>query len=66
MSTCVVVSGHSLTCIICRICPGKYFAEASLFISIAMILHAFDIGPQLDESGNAILTEPKMTNGIVS
>ena len=49
-----------------RICPGKHFADASLFINMATVLHAFDIGPPKDENGNAIHIEPKMTNGIMS
>ena len=32
-----------------RICPGRYYADASLFINIAMILHVFDISPPLDK-----------------
>ena len=35
----------------CRICPGRYFAEASLFMYAASILHAFTISPPLDASG---------------
>ena len=34
-----------------RICPGRYYAEASLFINIACILHVFDIGPPLGNDG---------------
>ncbi len=49
-----------------RICPGRYFAEAALFINIARVLHVFDIGPPLDEHGEVIQVEPKMKNGILS
>ena len=34
-----------------RVCPGRPFAEASLFIIAASLLHAFEIGPPLDASG---------------
>ncbi|TFK92459.1 cytochrome P450 [Polyporus arcularius HHB13444] len=34
-----------------RICPGKIFAEASLFMACASILHAFTISPPVDEKG---------------
>ncbi|KAI0714193.1 cytochrome P450 [Cerioporus squamosus] len=34
-----------------RICPGKHFAEASLFMACASILHAFAISPPVDERG---------------
>ncbi|KAI0693294.1 cytochrome P450 [Cerioporus squamosus] len=49
-----------------RICPGRYFAEASLFINIAMVLHVFDISPPLDETGRATPIQLRMTNRIVS
>ncbi|RPD64505.1 cytochrome P450 [Lentinus tigrinus ALCF2SS1-7] len=34
-----------------RICPGKHFAEASLFMVCASILHTFIISPPVDEAG---------------
>ncbi|KAI0629120.1 cytochrome P450 [Trametes polyzona] len=34
-----------------RICPGRHFAEASLFITCASILHTLQIAPPLDEHG---------------
>ena len=34
-----------------RICPGRYFAEASLFILAASLLHVFQIRPPVDERG---------------
>ncbi|KAI1782834.1 cytochrome P450 [Ganoderma leucocontextum] len=49
-----------------RICPGRYFAEATLFISIACVLHAFDIGPPLGENGRPIKIEHVQTDTLVS
>ncbi|KAI0767399.1 cytochrome P450, partial [Fomes fomentarius] len=49
-----------------RICPGRYFAEAAMFINVAAALHVFDISPPLDERGNVIRIVPKMTDGIAS
>ncbi|KAI0767392.1 cytochrome P450 [Fomes fomentarius] len=49
-----------------RICPGRYFAEAAMFINVAAALHVFDISPPLDERGNVIRNVPKMTDGIIS
>ena len=49
-----------------RICPGKHFAEASLFIMIASILHAVTIEHALDENGHPITPEAKMTYGVIS
>ncbi len=35
-----------------RNCAGKQFAEPSLFIAIASVLHAFVVDPPLDERGS--------------
>ncbi len=48
-----------------RICPGRHFAENGLFISVASVLHVFDITPPVDEKGRAIKIEPRVTNGLV-
>ncbi|KAI0345584.1 cytochrome P450 [Trametopsis cervina] len=37
-----------------RICAGIHFAEQSLFISIATMLWAVNIGPAVDDKGNTI------------
>ena len=34
-----------------RICPGRYFADATLWLTMSSILAVFDIGPSLDSSG---------------
>ena len=34
-----------------RICPGRYLADASLWLMMANVLEMFDIGPPLDASG---------------
>ena len=49
-----------------RICPGRYFADAALFINIASVLHVFDIGPPLDEKGNPIYVKMEMSDGFLS
>ena len=49
-----------------RICPGRHFAEASLFINIASVLHTFDITPPLDEHGHPVKAVPGMTDGLLS
>ena len=41
-------SPHARRIVVCatrRICPGRYFADASLFILTATLLHAFEILP---------------------
>ncbi|KAI1790111.1 CyP450 monooxygenase [Ganoderma leucocontextum] len=49
-----------------RICPGRHFAEASLFIAVASVLHAFSIKPRCDVSGVPKLPEGKMKPGFLS
>ncbi|TFK92563.1 O-methylsterigmatocystin oxidoreductase [Polyporus arcularius HHB13444] len=48
-----------------RVCPGRHFAEASLFINTASLLHVFNITPPLDEDGKPIKIAPAMTDGII-
>ena len=49
-----------------RICPGRYFAEAALFVNMARVLHVFDISPPLDARREVIRVEPRMKDGILS
>ncbi|TBU44099.1 cytochrome P450 [Dichomitus squalens] len=49
-----------------RMCPGRYFAEAALFITVASALHVFNITPPLGGDGKPIKVEHKMTDGTVS
>ncbi|KAI0326120.1 cytochrome P450 [Cubamyces sp. BRFM 1775] len=49
-----------------RICPGRDFAEDTLFINIASVLHAFDILPAVDEQGKPVPVEFGVTSGLVS
>ncbi|KAK7062611.1 hypothetical protein VNI00_000099 [Paramarasmius palmivorus] len=48
-----------------RICPGRFMAQAQLWISIACILHSFDIGPGKDEQGRSIHTEAAFASGMI-
>jgi len=41
---------------VCRICPGLYFAENSIWIAIATILYCFEIKKARDE--NDVEIEP--------
>ena len=48
-----------------RICPGRYFADASLWLQMSNILAVFDIGPPLDEYGSPqMIGEVKYTSGV--
>ncbi|KAI0698980.1 O-methylsterigmatocystin oxidoreductase [Cerioporus squamosus] len=49
-----------------RICPGRYFADDTVFINMASVLHCFDIGPPLDERGQPIKIVPDWTDGLLS
>ncbi|KAI0659814.1 cytochrome P450 [Cubamyces menziesii] len=49
-----------------RVCPGKHFADDSLFISIACILHVFTITKALDALGAPIPVKAEITPGILS
>ncbi|KAI0683656.1 cytochrome P450 [Cerioporus squamosus] len=51
-----------------RICPGRHFAEATIFAVLSVVLHAFKIEPPLDEQEKQInlLTSVKMTTGVIS
>lgn len=54
-----------VTCKPChRICPGRYFIDASLWLQISNILAVFDIGPPLDSySDPQEIGDIKFTDG---
>jgi len=47
-----------------RICPGRYFAENSVFICMCYILQAFWIGKVVNEDGSEKPIEPHWESGI--
>ncbi|KAM5542456.1 hypothetical protein V8D89_003915 [Ganoderma adspersum] len=49
-----------------RVCPGRHFAAASLFIYCASVLHAFDIMPPKDKNGNSVAMEYRPKYDLVS
>ncbi|KAI0657965.1 cytochrome P450 [Cubamyces menziesii] len=49
-----------------RICPGRHFAEISMMITCASILHAFAISPPLDEQGKPKTLTLNINNLAVS
>ncbi|KAG6819914.1 hypothetical protein H0H93_007448 [Arthromyces matolae] len=48
-----------------RVCPGRYMAEAQLFISIACILSVFDISRGVDDSGKPVEPIATFTSGLI-
>jgi cytochrome P450 len=49
-----------------RICPGRFFADSSLFIKVATLLSTVDIIRAKDAQGNEIVPDVDMTSGILS
>ncbi|KAI0754764.1 cytochrome P450 98A3 [Daedaleopsis nitida] len=49
-----------------RVCPGRHFAEASLFLYIATALHFLNISAPIDNNGQPIRIELQASNDIIS
>jgi cytochrome P450 len=51
-----------------RICPGRHFVDATLFIVTSSILSVFDVTKAKDEDGNEIPVEAAVTvnDGLVA
>ncbi|CAL1701205.1 unnamed protein product [Somion occarium] len=49
-----------------RICPGRHLSGASLFLTIASVLHTLNIRPILEEDGKPVDTSAMMSTGLVS
>ncbi|KFY08517.1 hypothetical protein V492_06154 [Pseudogymnoascus sp. VKM F-4246] len=49
-----------------RICPGRFFADSSLYINIVQTLATFNIAKLIDEDGNEIAVDAKPKPGILS
>ena len=49
-----------------RICPGRYLADDSLYITISRLLAAFNITRVLDQNGKPLDIEIRMTPGVIS
>ncbi|KAF8874943.1 cytochrome P450 [Infundibulicybe gibba] len=49
-----------------RICPGRHFADNSLYSLVSSVLSVFTISPAKDEHGNAIPIRLEVTSGFLS
>lgn len=49
-----------------RVCPGRYFADANLWIAITTILATLDISKAIDHNGNEITPVPEFSPGLVA
>ena len=50
---------------LCRICPGRFFSSASLFITIASTLHTMNILPIVGEDGKPFDLRKVEIDGIL-
>ena len=48
-----------------RVCPGRYFAESTLFILFASTLSAFEVGPPVGEDGVPVEVKWEATDHLV-
>ncbi|KAI0767318.1 cytochrome P450 [Fomes fomentarius] len=49
-----------------RLCPGQHYGEVGLFITLASLIHVFDITPPLDEYGRPIRIVYDTTDGLLA
>ncbi|KAL0568576.1 hypothetical protein V5O48_013405 [Marasmius crinis-equi] len=49
-----------------RICPGRYFADLAIWNVIACVLAALELVPPRDETGNEVMPEMVVTEGLSS
>uniref|UniRef100_A0A1Y1K2G7 Cytochrome P450 n=1 Tax=Photinus pyralis TaxID=7054 RepID=A0A1Y1K2G7_PHOPY len=45
-----------------RVCPGKYLADASIFLTVAQLVAVFEVSKALDDEGREI--EPVVASGL--
>ena len=48
-----------------RVCPGLYLAEASMFLSIAMTLSAYNVRKKRDADGNVFELKLDYSTGSI-
>jgi cytochrome P450 len=49
-----------------RICPGRFMARSSMWITVASVLAAFDICPVVDGQGVPQIPKEKYSAGAIS
>ena len=51
--------------ILCRICPGRHFADTTVWLIVASVLAVFDIKPYVDPKSNKeVPPEVSFTSGF--
>jgi hypothetical protein len=48
------------------VCPGRHLASDNAFLTVASVLHVFDVLPSLNENGVEHDPTPEMTTGLLS
>ncbi|KAF3086190.1 hypothetical protein TWF569_003568 [Orbilia oligospora] len=49
-----------------RICPGRFFADANIYLNVAKSIAAFNINKAVDKDGKEVDVEAKPTPGVFS
>lgn len=49
-----------------RMCPGMWFADSAMFITITSVLHSFNISKEIDENGQEITPPYAFTGAHIS
>ncbi|EJD42933.1 PAH-inducible cytochrome P450 monooxygenase PC-PAH 3 [Auricularia subglabra TFB-10046 SS5] len=49
-----------------RICPGRHFADDSMWLTVATVLACFNISPAKDDGGKYFVPDGAMRSGLVS
>ena len=75
MSLCVIaqiISGFlgqcladQLTSVPCRLCPGRWIAIETIWLTVATVLFAFDISKARDESGKILEPDTQYTPAML-
>ncbi len=48
------------------ICPGRHLAKETAFLTMAAVLHVFNVLPAVNENGQELDPTPQMTTGVQS
>jgi cytochrome P450 len=49
-----------------RICPGRLFGEATIFLAVSNVLSTLDVIKAVDASGQEIIPELEYSEGVVT
>lgn len=47
-----------------RVCPGRFFAESEMWLTMANLLAAFDLKLPVDRNGHEFTPEVEFTSGF--